>query len=176
MGPFPTHYAAVHRNQIIPRLQHHQHEMIVDEAQLQHELHQQQPLQQPQEPAQQHNRRQEDEQQQHQLHQPQQQPVPAMHAHNPQHRRGLAHFIARQNEAFQFPPQHYLGPMNSSCDKCYAKYFPQETNTRGLYTKCCQSGTVFLPPLRPRSQEIIDLFTGTILFTLAILCLETCSS
>ncbi len=69
-----------------------------------------------------------------------------------------------QNEQQQQPPnqqqQHYAGSMDQACEKCRAKFFPQETTTQHKYTKCCQDGKASLPPVSPPSQPIRDLYSG----------------
>ena len=75
--------------------------------------------------------------------------------------REVVHPMAEQVELPpQLPPQHRLGLMNNSCNRCQAKYFREERNTKGVYTKCCFEGKVYLPPVALSADNIVDLFIG----------------
>ena len=63
-------------------------------------------------------------------------------------------------EPQQFPPPHRLGQMNNTCPNCGAKYFQEEVNSQGVFTKCCYRGAITLPPIQPPSVNILQLFNG----------------
>ena len=63
-------------------------------------------------------------------------------------------------EPHQFPPPHRLGQMNNTCPNCGAKYFQEEVNSQGVFTKCCYRGAITLPPIQPPSINILQLFNG----------------
>eukprot|EP00794_Sanderia_malayensis_P020938 gene20938-biopygen15445 len=43
---------------------------------------------------------------------------------------------------------------------CGAKYFKEEHNARGKYTKCCMEGKIALPPIQPPPPDVLGLFEG----------------
>ena len=63
-------------------------------------------------------------------------------------------------EPHQFAPPHCLGQMNNKCPPCRAKYFQEEVNSEGYFTKCCYRGVVNLPPVQAPPQNVMQLFTS----------------
>jgi hypothetical protein len=55
---------------------------------------------------------------------------------------------------------HSLGNMDSRCAFCGAFYFKSEETTKGVYTTCCSSGQIQLPPFQPPTQFVKDLLLG----------------
>ena len=53
-----------------------------------------------------------------------------------------------------------IGTMDCKCVHCGAKYYEDECNTYGVYTKCCNSGKIILPKIKPPSKFILDMLTG----------------
>ena len=60
----------------------------------------------------------------------------------------------------QLPAPHHLGDMNYRCPHCASRYFQEECNTQGIFTKCCVQGKVALPPIVLPPPNNIELFTG----------------
>ena len=60
-------------------------------------------------------------------------------------------------EPHQFAPPHSLGQMNKRCPHCGAKYFQEEVNSEGFFTKCCYRGVVNLPPVQAPPQNVMSL-------------------
>eukprot|EP00794_Sanderia_malayensis_P017148 gene17148-biopygen14755 len=50
--------------------------------------------------------------------------------------------------------------MTKECPHCGAKYFKEEHNARGKYTKCCMEGKIALPPIQPPPPDVLGLFEG----------------
>jgi DNA-directed RNA polymerase subunit RPC12/RpoP len=53
-----------------------------------------------------------------------------------------------------------IGTMDYKCAHCGAKYYEDERNSNGFYTKCCSSGKIILPKMKPPSKFILDMLTG----------------
>ena len=53
-----------------------------------------------------------------------------------------------------------IGRMDQSCDYCSARYWIEEVNSNGKFTRCCQLNTIRLPPMQPPTELMNQLFIG----------------